>query len=413
MPLTTPQKTVANSDKRFRVLCAGRRFGKSVLAIRELAKFARTSNKKVMYVAPTYQMCRNIVWGDLKKKLSGLNWVRKINESRLEIELINGSVIMLRGADNYDSLRGTGLDFLVMDEVADIKGEAWSEVLRPTLSAQNPPGSALFVGTPKGVGNHFKDLFEMASIDESWGSWQFTTVEGENVPQDEVEAARRDLDIRTFRQEYEASFETATNLVYYSFKPENNVKKWDGNKEELKSIYVLTDFNVSPMATLIAVPSATGLHVIDEICLYSSNTDEMVQEVRNRYPHQRVTVFPDPAGNQRKTSAGGRTDISILQNAGWTVRVKPRHPAVRDRINAVNSLLLNSNSESRLFIEPKCRELIKCLTRFSYKENTLIPEKGGKEDYSHFPDALGYGVEFLFPVTRQVEAPTNQTFGMY
>jgi len=133
MPLTTPQKTVANSDKRFRVLCAGRRFGKSVLAIRELAKFARTSNKKVMYVAPTYQMCRNIVWADLKNKLSGLNWVRKINESRLEIELINGSVIMLRGADNYDSLRGTGLDFLVMDEVADIKGEAWSEVLRPTM----------------------------------------------------------------------------------------------------------------------------------------------------------------------------------------------------------------------------------------------------------------------------------------
>ena len=413
MPLTNPQKIVANSDKRFRVLCAGRRFGKSVLAIRELAKFARIGNRKVMYVAPTYQMCRNIVWGDLKKKLSGLNWVRKINESRLEIELMNGSVIMLRGADNYDSLRGTGLDFLVMDEVADIKGEAWTEVLRPTLSAQNPPGSALFVGTPKGVGNHFKDLFEMASIDESWGSWQFTTVEGENVPQEEVEAAKRDLDIRTFRQEYEASFETATNLVYYSFKPENNVKKWDGNKEELKSIYVCTDFNVSPMATLIAVPTATGLHVIDEICLYSSNTDEMVQEVRNRYPHQRITVFPDSSGNQRRTSAGGRTDISIMQNAGWTVKVKSRNPAVRDRINAVNSLLLNSNSECRLFIEPTCRELIKCLTRFSYKENTLIPEKGGKEDYSHFPDALGYGVEFLFPVTRQVEAPTNQTFGMY
>jgi hypothetical protein len=413
MPLTTPQKEVASSNKRFRVLCAGRRFGKSVLAIRELAKFARHDNKKVLYVAPTYQMCRNIVWGPLKTKLRELNWIKKVNESRLEIQLVNGSTIMLRGADNPDSLRGMGVSFICIDEVADIKPEAWTEVLRPSLSAESPPGSALFVGTPKGVGNHFKDLFEMADVDDNWQSWQYTTLEGENVSQSEVDAAKRDLDIRTFRQEFEASFETATNIVYYSFKAQNNVIKWTGSKNDLKSIYVMTDFNVSPMATLIAIPTTWGLHVIDEICLYSSNTDEMVQEVKNRYPHQKVTAYPDPAGIQRKTSAGGRTDISILQNAGWDVRYKPRHPAVKDRINAVNSLLLNSNGDSRLLIDPKCKQLIKCLTRFSYKENTLIPDTGGREDYSHFPDALGYGVEFMFPVTRQIKTQTKQTFGMY
>ena len=413
MPLTTPQKEVASSNKRFRVLCAGRRFGKSVLAIRELAKFARHDNKKVLYVAPTYQMCRNIVWGPLKAKLRELNWVKKVNEARLEIYLVNGSVIMLRGADNPDSLRGMGVSFICIDEVADIKPEAWTEVLRPSLSAESPPGSALFVGTPKGVGNHFKDLFEMANIDDNWQSWQYTTLEGENVSQSEVDAAKRDLDIRTFRQEFEASFESATNVVYYSFKPQNNVAKWTGSKNDLKSIYVLTDFNVSPMATLVAIPTTWGLHVIDEVCLYSSNTDEMVNEIKNRYPHQKVTAYPDPAGTQRKTSAGGRTDISILQNAGWHVRYKPRHPAVKDRINAVNSLLLNSNGDSRLLIDPKCKQLIKCLTRFSYKENTLIPDTSGREDYSHFPDALGYGVEFMFPVTRQIKTQANQTFGMY
>ena len=167
------------------------------------------------------------------------------------------------------------------------------------------------------------------------------------------------------------------------------------------------------MATLVAVQTMTGLHVIDEICLYSSNTDEMVQEVRNRYPTQHITCFPDPAGVQRKTSAGGRTDISILQNAGWNVKFKPRHPLVRDRVNAVNSLLLNSNGDSRLLIDPKCKELIKCLTRFSYKEGTLIPDKNGTKDYSHFPDALGYGVDYMFPVTRQIKTQKQQTFGMY
>lgn len=413
MPLTKYQAEVASSKKRFRVLCAGRRFGKSVLAIRELAKFARNPGKSVLYVAPTYQMCRNIVWQPLKNKLRELNWIEKVNESRLEIYLTNGSTIMLRGADNPDSLRGMGSSFICIDEVADIKPEAWTEVLRPSLSAETPPGHALFLGTPKGVGNWFKDLYDMAATEEDWGAWSYTTLEGSNVPKEEIDAAMRDMDSSTFAQEYLASFESATFIIYYSFKKERNVQKWTGEADKLKQIFVFTDFNVSPMATLVAVPTSSGLHIIDEVCLWSSNTDEMVQEIKRRYPTQKVVCFPDPAGVQRKTSAGGRTDISILQNAGWDVRYKPRHPLVRDRINSVNSLLLNSNDEVRLFIDPKCKQLIKCLIRFSYKEGTLIPDTSGKEDYSHFPDALGYGVDFMFPVTRQITPQKQHNFGMY
>jgi hypothetical protein len=411
MPLSEAQKKVASSSARFRTLVAGRRFGKSFTAVREMCKVASQPNKKVMYVAPTYQMCRNIIWGDLKRKLHALNWLKSVNESRLEIELVNNSLIMLRSADNEQSLRGLGVDMICIDEVQDVKSEAWTEVLRPTLSDRE--GSAFFVGTPKGTSNWLIDLFQAGTTEDDWESWQFSTLDGGRVSDEEIQSARDMLDVKTFRQEYEASFETSSNLVYYAFNRDNNVKKYEGNKKELKSIIVGTDFNVSPFATVIAVQTATGLHVVDEIVLYSSNTDEMVQEVRHRYPTQHITCFPDPAGIQRKTSAGGRTDISILQNAGWNVKYKPRHPLVRDRVNAVNSLLLNSNSESRLFIDPSCRELIKCLTRFSYKEGTLIPDKGGKDDYSHFPDALGYGVDFLFPVTREFEPPTTQIFGMY
>ena len=231
MPLTKAQAVVANSDKRFRVVCSGRRWGKSTLGIRELCKVARHPNSRVMYVAPTYQMCRNIVWGPLKSKLRELNWIKKLNESRLEILLTNNSQIMLRGGDSPDSLRGVGLDAAIIDECASIKQELWTEVLRPTLSDKG--GSALFLGTPKGVGNFFFDLFSMAKTDDYWGSWQFTTLEGGNVSEEEVEAAKADLDILTWRQEYEASFETSTNLVYYAFKTENNIKKYETNKEDL------------------------------------------------------------------------------------------------------------------------------------------------------------------------------------
>ena len=134
MGLTNAQKTVINDETRFRVLISGRRFGKTYLAISELARFARFPNKKVWYVAPTYRQAKSICWSELKQRLDKVNWISKINNSDLSIELVNGSTIALRGADNEQSLRGIGLDFLCMDEFADIHPSAWFEVLRPTLS---------------------------------------------------------------------------------------------------------------------------------------------------------------------------------------------------------------------------------------------------------------------------------------
>ena len=114
MGLTNAQKTVITDETRFRVLISGRRFGKTYLAISELARFARFPNKKVWYVAPTYRQAKSICWSELKQRLDKVNWISKINNSDLSIELVNGSTIALRGADNEQSLRGIGLDFLCM-----------------------------------------------------------------------------------------------------------------------------------------------------------------------------------------------------------------------------------------------------------------------------------------------------------
>ena len=165
MPLSKAQRQIADADARFRVAVCGRRFGKTHLAIRELAKFARFPDKRVVYAAPSYRMAKQIVWKKLKRKLTSLNWVRKVNETELTLELINGSEINLRGLENYDSIRGIGIDFLVIDEVADVDAEAWYEVLRPTLS--DTQGHALFLGTPKGY-NWFKDLYDNAKTKKGW-----------------------------------------------------------------------------------------------------------------------------------------------------------------------------------------------------------------------------------------------------
>jgi hypothetical protein len=407
MPLNDPQKAVASSEARFRVLVAGRRLGKTFLAVRELARFARHPGKRVLYVCPTYQQARDIIWADLKDKLSKLGWIDQTNESRLEIRLVNGSMIILRSGDAGERLRGQGFDFVCFDETSDLSPELWAEVIRPALSAQKPPGSALFCGTPKGIGNWFKDLYDLGKTDPDWASFQYRTIDGGNVPEEEIEAAKRELDARTYKQEYEASFESFGRLIAYNFS-EDNIQKW--NPIPAKQLLVGCDFNVEPLTAVVYVRTETGLHAIDEIVMSGSHTEELCEEIRNRYPTQQIVVFPDPAGAQRKTSAGGKTDISILQNAGFLVKYKNRHPAVKDRINAMNSLLKNANGDIRYVIDPKCKYLIKSLQRYAYKEGTMVPEKG---QWDHMFDAATYAVEYMFPVTREVKPDNTKTFGVW
>ena len=411
MPLSPAQQTIAQSDKRFRVLVSGRRFGKTHLAIRELCKSATEPNRKVFYVAPSYRMARQIVWEQLKKRLRELRWIQKINESNLEIKLVNNSLICLRGADNEDSLRGVGLDFIVLDEFADIDPKAWYEVLGPTLS--DTGGSALFTGTPKGIGNWAYDIFQQAKVDDkNWASFQYTTIEGGQVPQEEIEQARNDLDERTFRQEYEASFETFSGTIYYNYSQDSVYKEDKTLLNDARQLHIGMDFNIDPMSACIGVKTAQGLVIADEISIHGSNTDEMVQEIRNRYPNKGIVVYPDPASRQRKTSAAGRTDLSILVNAGFQTLTRPRHPAVRDRINAVNSALKSADGTRRLFVTANCKSVIRSLARQIYKEGTSIPDNN--DNLSHMADALGYMVEYLMPITRNYINNNNtpSTWGM-
>ena len=396
MPLSLAQQTIADSTTRFRTVIAGRRFGKTHLSIRELCYHAREANKEVWYVAPTYRQAKQIVWRKLKNKLRDLRWSQKINEAELTIILKNGSQISLKGADNADSLRGIGLDFLCVDEFADIDPEAWYEVLRPTLADKQ--GKALFIGTPKGIGNWAHDLYMMPQDNDSWASFQYTTIDGGNVKPEEIEAAMKDLDERTFRQEFLATFETYTGRIYYAFDRKGNCEP--PTSIDLSVIYIGMDFNIDPMSAVVAVRQGDVLYVIDEIRMFSSNTAEIVEEIKSRYPRTKTFVYPDPAGSARKSSAGGITDHTILQNAGFIVKSPRAHTPVRDRINSVNSRLCGTDGIRRLFIHPKCKYTIEGLERHTYKEGSSQPDKDN--GYDHMNDALGYMVDYLFPIRKDI-----------
>ncbi|CAB4137345.1 phage_term_2, phage terminase, large subunit, PBSX family [uncultured Caudovirales phage] len=406
MALSTAQLTVANDRHRFRVLITGRRFGKTTLAVRELCRYASQPASTVWYVAPSYRMAKGIVWRKLKHKLQDLRWTEKVNESELTIYLKNGSEISLKGAENADSLRGRAIDFLVMDEFADIDPEAFYEVLRPTLA--DTQGHALFTGTPKGIGNWSYELFQMSQEDpEHWASYQFTTLQGGFVSETEIAEARGLLDARTFQQEFEATFTTAGNRVWYAFDRATSVKAWTQPTPDV--IYVGMDFNIDPMSAVIFAREGDVVYAIDEIEMYSSNTQEMVAELRSRYGKQRIWVYPDPASRQRKTSAGGATDLSILQNAGFTVKCPTSHNPVRDGINAVNSKLCNSLGVRSFFVDPRCRRLIECLERQNFKSGTTQPDKDS--GYDHLTDAARYYFDYVFPVRRDVAVQPPQRWG--
>ena len=172
------------------------------------------------------------------------------------------------------------------------------------------------------------------------------------------------------------------------------------------SLLIGMDFNVNPMTAVIAQRAVNQCHVIDEIVLNNSNTPEMMQEIKRRYPGRRGTVHPDPSGVARKTSAPvGKTDFHIIEEAGWPVYRTPPY-AVVDRTNTVNARLCNSQGERRLLISPKCTHLIKALDALTYKKGTKIPDKNSGLD--HISDALGYLIMGAFPMVT--ETVTNQPF---
>ena len=207
------QQEVFSDQTRFKVVAAGRRCGKSRLAATTLLieGLRCPAGSAVLYVAPTNGQARQIIWNVLLDL--GREVIAGSHVNNQDITLINGATIYVRGADRPDTLRGVSLTYAVLDEVADIKPEAWEQVIRASLSDKK--GRGLFIGTPKGR-NWFFDLFKLGQSgqDEDWKSWHFTTKDNPLIDPKEVESAKKTLSTFAFKQEYMASFDNAGSDVF-------------------------------------------------------------------------------------------------------------------------------------------------------------------------------------------------------
>lgn len=394
------QMEVYRSKARFRVVVAGRRWGKTSLSRILMITRAKKPRQRIWYVAPTYRMAKQIMWSDLLEAIPK-KWVKKINETSMSVTLINGSKIELRGADKPDSLRGVRIDFLVLDEFQDMIPEVWTQALRPTLA--DSKGDAIFIGTPKAY-NYLYEVYRRgqnpAFVERGlWQSWQFPTVTSPFIPASEIESARRDMDEKSFKQEFEASFETMSGRVYYAFDRKVHVKPCEFNPK--LPIWIGMDFNVDPMSMVVLQQQPDGtVWAVDEVVLFGSNTEESCDELEKKYwrNQKQITMYPDPAGNQRQ-HARGETDLDILREKGFKkIKHRKRHPKVADRVNSVNRMLRAADGSIRLYIDPKCVHLIKSLEQTIYKKGSRDMDKDmGVE---HSTDALGYPIELEFPIRK-------------
>jgi hypothetical protein len=400
MNLHPMQMKVFKSKARFRVVVAGRRWGKTALARMLIIKMSQIPKRKVWYVAPTYRMAKQIMWIDLLDSIPK-RWIRKINETTLTITLINKTRIELKGADKPDSLRGVGIHFVVLDEFQDMSEETWTRVLRPTLA--DTGGHAIFIGTPKAY-NYLYTLYKQGQdpkkvIKFLWESWQFPTITSPFIPISEIEAARDDMDPKSFAQEFMASFETMSGRVYYPFERAEHVGKYAFNP--LLPIWVGMDFNIDPMSAVIFQPQQTGeLWAVDEIVLFGSNTEEVCKELDKKYwRHQKqITMYPDPAGGARQ-HARGETDLDILRESGFKrIKYRRKHPLVADRVNSVNRMLRSATGTVRLRIDERCKHLISAFEQTIYKKGTRDVDKDAGVEHS--ADAGGYCIELEYPVRK-------------
>lgn len=385
--LHSTQEIVASDTTRFRVVNCGRRWGKTTLAIEELTgKLISKSDTICAYIAPTYGQARDIAWRDLKKRLEPV--IESVNESRLEIKVrtVDGgiSMVMLRGWESVETLRGQKFHFLVIDEVAMLRSfwENWQEVLRPTLTDYK--GEVLFISTPKGK-NHFYDLYNLAEKEENYKSFRFSSYDNPFIDNDEIDDAKKEMTEDRFAQEYLADFRKAEGLVYKEFdRDEHVVEKVEGTFN--KTIGAIDFGYTNPAAILEIQEYIRGgdfvYFVRSEFYKRQQKNEQLVQHMRVVKP---VHVYPDPAEPDR---------IKEFEDAGFSVMSVSKDIAAG--IDSVRTFMKNN----QLYVHPDCVSLISELETYSYPKNKdgqnekEVPEKFN----DHAVDALRYALHNHYAV---------------
>jgi hypothetical protein len=372
--------------KRFAVVVAHRRFGKTVAALNHLIREAVLNERETpryAYIAPTYGQAKRVAWDYLVKYTTPLGGTNNISELRVDFW---GRRIQLYGSDNPDSLRGQFFDGVIIDEVGDQNPKIWTDIVRPALTDRK--GWCLFIGTPKGH-NHFKELRDRAEKEEGWGLLEFKASETGVVDEVELKAAKNEMGEDKYRQEFECSFDAAVEGSYYGQilnELEDKKHMQEIPKEELSRTFTAWDLGMGDSTSIwVAQLVGTEVRLIDYYENHGVGLDHYVKWIRDNDYIKAQHILPHDV--RVRELGTGKSRLEMLEEAGLEVKIAPRM-GLDDGIQAVRRLLPRC-----WFNVPQVQNGLNCLRNYrrDYDEKRKIFYERPLHDWSsHGSDSFRY-----------------------
>jgi hypothetical protein len=391
--------------KRFAVVVAHRRFGKTVAALNHLIREAVLNEKETpryAYIAPTYGQAKRVAWDYLVKYTTPLGGTNNISELRVDFW---GRRIQLYGSDNPDSLRGQYFDGVIIDEVGDQNPKIWTDIVRPALTDRK--GWCLFIGTPKGH-NHFKELRDRAEKEDGWGLLEFKASETGVVDDTELKAAKNEMGEDKYRQEFECSFDAAVEGSYYGqILNELETKKHmqEIPREELSRTFTAWDLGMGDSTSIwVAQLVGTEVRLLDYYENHGVGLDHYVKWIKDNDYLKAEHILPHDV--RVRELGTGKSRLEMLEESGLEVKIAPRM-GLDDGIQAVRRLLPRC-----WFNVPKVQTGLNCLRNYrrDYDEKRKIFYERPLHDWSsHGSDSFRYLALGLDEGHSTWSKPINQT----
>lgn len=391
---TSAQLLVKNDPARFKILRAGRKFGKTTLAERIAMDGMGPPRSSWWHIAPTYRQAKLISWEKFKRIIPAEAMGKKPNDSELIITLRNGSQLFLMGSDEPDSLRGPEPDGATLEEAAYHKYGVWSKVIRPNLMPKKAP--AYFITTPRGY-NWFKDLEDearrrIALGDKEWAFFHYTCYDNPHISRQEIEDAKKDCDTpEIWRQEYLAEYESSVGRVFSAFSDSRHIKRVE-QPSGVFDVWRSVDWGMrDDTACLWGFIRGRILYLYREYAENNMSAPAQAQVIKNlstfREQVKNTAISHDAA--KEDPAMKGLTVLWHFRQAGIT----PLRPSSRDKKHS-RQMIQQLLHENRIVIDgEKCPRLRKQMLAYEWKDTAMErPDDAGNDD---LVDALHYLVEML------------------
>lgn len=383
LSLTPCQQRIFDNPSRYKIIRAGRKFGKTTYALYQALKWLGPPNSKVWFLTSTYKSGKLIAWAEFKRLIPPEAMKRKANDTDLTILLKNGSEFSVLGTDDMDLLRGPAPDGVIFDEAALQKREVWHEVIRPNLVPKKAP--ALFISTPKGF-NWFKDLEDSARLSilqggDEWSAWHFTIYDNPHLDPQEIEQARRDCDNdAVWRQEYMAQYESSVGRVFASFSDERHmaeVKKPTYQKAGRAIDWGMRDDTACLWGYVQNEDGKLKLKVYREYAdnnLPASAQAGIIHAMTP--PDEKITL--NIIGHDAAKQDAEMRNLTVkwhFSNAG----ISPLRVGSKDKKNN-RAMIQQLVTQDRLLIDKSCTKLRKQMLTYEWKDTVLEKTEDGHDD---------------------------------